>query len=223
MKIIKRISKTQIGHTIIGYLIFLITRFVFKSISWECLNIKNQKFILDTNKPLIFCCWHNRLFLGPHFLPKSFLINALQSNHSDAIMNVTFRLLKINTISGSSKKGGTKAFMQMIKSIERGERIAISPDGPKGPKQKLKDGLIKLAQVTGTPIVPLVWFTEKNKVLNSWDHFIIPFPFSRGVFLFGDPIYVERKLNKNDFFEKKKTIENKLNHLTTLTEKKYIK
>ena len=77
----------------------------------------------------------------------------------------------------------------MIKAIENGESIAITPDGPKGPKEIVKDGIIKLAQTTGAPIVPLFWKVKNHKLLNSWDNFIIPFPFSKGVYIFGEPIH----------------------------------
>ena len=81
------------------------------------------------------------------------------------------------------KKKGVSAFIKMIKAIENGESIAITPDGPKGPKEIVKDGIIKLAQTTGAPIVPLFWKVKNHKLLNSWDNFIIPFPFSKGVLI----------------------------------------
>ena len=165
MKIIKRIGKTSVGQKIIGFLIFLITKFVFRSIKWDCIDRKTKDLIFKNKTSYIFCCWHNKLFLGPYFLPKDIVINALQSSHSDGMMTaVIFKLIKFNIIFGSSMKGGAKAFIKMVKSINRGESIAITPDGPKGPKEKVKDGVIKLAQVTGAPIVPLVWSTKKEKV-----------------------------------------------------------
>ena len=119
-------------------------------------------------------------------------------------------------------KGGAKAFIKMVKSINRGESIAITPDGPKGPKEKVKDGVIKLAQVTGAPIVPLVWSTKKRKSITSWDNFLIPYPFSKGLYLFGRPIYINRDLSEKNFEKKKMQVENELNHLTTLVDKKLL-
>ena len=92
--------------------------------------------------------------------------------------DILFKLIKMKIIYGSSKKG-MSAFLKMVKCIKNGESIAITPDGPKGPKEKIKDGLIKLAQTTGTPIVPIIWYTKKNKLLKSWDNFIILIHFQR--------------------------------------------
>ena len=223
MKIIKRIGKTSVGQKIIGFLIFLITKFVFCSIKWDCIDKKTKDLIFKNKRSYIFCCWHNRLFLGPYFLPKNLIINALQSSHSDGMMTaVIFKLIKFNIIFGSSMKGGAKAFIKMIKSINRGESIAITPDGPKGPKEKVKDGIIKLAQVTGAPIVPLVWSTNKSNSMTSWDNFLIPYPFSKGLYLFGRPIYINRDLSEKNFEKKKMQVENELNHLTTLVDKKLL-
>ena len=220
MNIIKKFSKNPIGQKIIGYIVFLITKSIFHSIRWNCLSKGDKDKIFKEKQPYIFCCWHNRLFLGPYLLPQNQKINALQSTHSDGMMTaIIFKLMKINIIFGSSKKSGAKAFFDMVKSIKNGESIAITPDGPKGPKQKVKDGLIKLGQVTGAPIVPLVWYTKKNTRVNSWDNFIIPYPFSKGVYLFGKPIYINRKLNLNEFKQTRQKVEDELNNLTAFIEK----
>ena len=220
MNVIKKLTKNIFGQKIIGFLIFVITKFIFHSIRWNCLSKKNQDIIFKKKQPYIFCCWHNRLFQGPYLLPKHYKINALQSSHSDGMMTaIIFKLMKINIIFGSSKKDGSKAFFKMVKSIQKGESIAITPDGPKGPKQKVKDGLIKLSQVTGAPIIPLVWYTKKNKKINSWDNFIIPYPFSKGAYLFGKPMYINRKLNLNEFKQARQKVEDELNNLTDFIER----
>ncbi len=220
MNIIKKFSKNSFGQKIIGIIVFLISKFIFHSIRWDCLSKKEKKIIFKKKQSYIFCCWHNRLFLGPYFLPKHVKINALQSSHSDGMMTaIIFKLININIIFSSSKRGGTKAFINMVKAIKNGESVALTPDGPKGPKQKIKDGLIKLSQFTGAPIIPLVWYTKKNKVINSWDKFIIPYPFSKGVYMFGKPIYIKRKLNQVEFKRVKLDIEKEMNNLCIFAEK----
>ena len=220
MKFIKKISKNKIGQKFLGYFVYFITKTTFKSVNWKCLDLNTKNDIFSKNNSFIFCTWHNRLYCGPYFLPKHLTINALQSLHSDGMMtDVLFRLIKMKIIYGSSKKKGISAFLKMVKCIQDGESIAITPDGPKGPKGIIKDGLIKLAQTTGTPIVPIIWYTKKYQLLNSWDNFIIPFPFSKGVYIFGKPIYVERKMSNKKYLNTKKFIQLKLDELTTKVEK----
>ena len=221
MRIIKRFSKTDFGQKLIGFLFYFITSFIYRSIRWTYLIESEKSYIFNNHKGMIFCCWHNRLFLGPHILPRNKIINALQSSHSDGMVTSTaFKFLGMNIILGSSNKGGMQAFRKMVKCIQLGESIAITPDGPKGPKEKVKSGIIKLAQITNTPIIPLVWSTKKFKIINSWDNFILPIPFSKGVYSFGKPIYVKKRMDENEFEISRQKLEDEIKRLTKLVTKK---
>jgi lysophospholipid acyltransferase (LPLAT)-like uncharacterized protein len=96
------------------------------------------------------------------------------------------------TSRGSSSRGGEVAIMEMVALIAKGLDAAITPDGPKGPCYEVQPGAIMLAQISGIPIIPATYDIARKKRLNSWDRFIVPFPFSRGVFIYGDPLYVDR-------------------------------
>ena len=221
MRILKRFSKTSAGQKLIGFLFYFITKLISLSIRWEYFEQSKKSKIFDNRYKYIFCCWHNKLFLGPHLLPRNRVINALQSSHSDGmITSLAFQYLGMNVILGSSKKGGMQAFRKMVKSLQLGESIAITPDGPKGPKEKVKDGIIKLAQMTNTPIIPLVWATRKFKIINSWDNFVLPYPFSKGIYSFGKPIYIEKKINISKFELERKNLENEIKRLTKILESK---
>ena len=221
MRVIKRFSKTHIGQKLIGFLFYSITSLISRSIRWEYLVQNEKSNIFNSNKEYIFCCWHNRLFLGPHLLPRNRVINALQSSHSDGMVtSIAFKYLGMNVILGSSKKGGMQAFRKMVKCIKLGESVAITPDGPKGPKEKVKEGIIKLAQITETSIIPLVWTTNKFKLMNSWDNFVLPYPFSKGVYSFGKPIYVKKQINEYELETARQNLENEIKRLTKEVENK---
>ena len=126
----------------------------------------------------------------------------------------------MNVILGSSKKGGMQAFRKMVKCLQLGESIAITPDGPKGPKEKVKEGIIKLAQMTNTPIIPLVWATRKYKIINSWDNFVLPYPFSKGIYSFGKPIHIEKEINIKKFELERQNLEKEIKRLTKIIESK---
>ena len=217
MRILKRFGKTKYGQKSIGFLFYLITKFIYFSVRWKCYDEEQKSNIFNNKNQYIFCCWHNRLFLGPHLLPRNRIINALQSSHSDGmITSIAFKYLGMNVILGSSMKGGMQAFRKMVKCIKNGESVAITPDGPKGPKETVKEGVIKLAQITGIPIVPLVWSTKKFKIIDSWDNFVIPFPFSKGIYTFGKPIYVDKKISENNFEILRLEVESEIKRLTKL-------
>ena len=219
MRILKRFSKTSAGQKLIGFIFYFITKLISHSIRWEYFEQSKKSKIFDDKHKYIFCCWHNKLFLGPHLLPRNRVINALQSSHSDGmITSLAFQYLGMNVILGSSKKGGMQAFRKMVKCLQLGESIAITPDGPKGPKEKVKEGIIKLAQMTNTPIIPLVWATRNYKIINSWDNFVLPYPFSKGIYSFGKPIYIEKKININKFELERQNLENEIKRLTKILE-----
>ena len=219
MRVLKRFSKTRIGQKFIGFLFYFITKLIFLSIRWKYFEESKKSTIFNNKHKYIFCCWHNKLFLGPHLLPRNRVINALQSSHSDGmITSLAFQYLGMNVILGSSKKGGMQAFRKMVKCLKLGESIAITPDGPKGPKEKVKEGIIKLAQITNTPIIPLVWATRKYKIINSWDNFVLPYPFSKGIYSFGRPIYIEKKIDMNKFELERQNLENEIKRLTKILE-----
>ena len=136
------------------------------------------------------------------------------------VTSVAFKHLGMNVILGSSKKGGMQAFRKMVKCIKLGESVAITPDGPKGPNEKVKEGIIKLAQITETSIIPLVWATNKFKLINSWDSFVIPYPFSKGVYSFGKPIKVKNKINEKELEIVRQDLENEIKRLTSLVKHK---
>jgi lysophospholipid acyltransferase (LPLAT)-like uncharacterized protein len=68
--------------------------------------------------------------------------------------------------------------------------VVITPDGPKGPRQRVKSGVIQLSRLTGMPILPVAYGAWPRTTLKSWDQFLIPHPFGRGVYVWGEPIYV---------------------------------
>ena len=221
MRILKRFSKTSAGQKLIGFLFYFITKLILCSIRWEYFEQSKKHKIFDNKYKYIFCCWHNKLFLAPHLLPRNRVINALQSSHSDGmITSLAFQYLGMNVILGSSKKGGMQAFRKMVKSLQLGESIAITPDGPKGPKEKVKEGIIKLAQITNTPIIPLVWATRNFKIINSWDNFVLPYPFSKGIYSFGKPIHIEKEINITEFELARQNLENEIKKLTKILESK---
>ncbi len=100
------------------------------------------------------------------------------------------RALGYRVVRGSSSRGGIGAFKGMIAAYRQGGPIAITPDGPRGPRQKIKPGILMLAKNTGAPVVPTAVGISAFWEIPSWDRFRIPKPFSHGHFCFGEPILV---------------------------------
>ncbi len=117
-----------------------------------------------------------------------------------------------HAILGSTTRKGFSGFKQMVKAHE--SDIGIVPDGPRGPRQQVQIGVIELARLTGRPIIPVTFNASRRKIFNTWDRFLLPYPFSRGVFIWGEPIVVNTNGNRAHLEEKRLLLERKLNELT---------
>jgi lysophospholipid acyltransferase (LPLAT)-like uncharacterized protein len=93
-------------------------------------------------------------------------------------------------VRGSATRGGARAFKQLLQCLKEGSNVAITPDGPKGPRQQVKSGVIELARLSGMPILPVAFGSQPRTILKSWDRFLVPHPFARAVFVWGEPVYV---------------------------------
>ncbi|KZB72456.1 MULTISPECIES: lysophospholipid acyltransferase family protein [Thalassospira] len=179
---------------------------------------------LTEGKPFIVAFWHQRLLMMPYTwrsVGGDRPFNMLISSHRDGeIISRTIARFDIKTIAGSTGKGkgGAAALRQILKALKAGEVVGMTPDGPRGPRMRASDGIIQAARMAGVPIFPLTYSASNRKVIQSWDRFILPLPFSRGVFHWGDPIFVDRKLDEEGMEAKRVELENALTELTQRTD-----
>lgn len=146
----------------------------------------------EQGKPVIFALWHGRLLpLG--FLHRGQDIVCLASRSADG--EYITRILQhwgFGVVRGSSSRGGDTALRELIRVVRAGRSVAVTPDGPRGPRERLKPGVLQLAQLTGAPLVPLAAAASRAWWFVSWDHFLVPQPFARLHVAYGDPIFVPR-------------------------------
>ena len=102
----------------------------------------------------------------------------------------------------------------MIRFYRSGTNLAVTPDGPQGPKYVVQMGVIELARQTGAPILPVTLSASRKKVFNSWDNFIVPFPFSKLIYLWGEPLLVPRDIDEDELEQKRLTLQERLRRIT---------
>lgn len=147
---------------------------------------------------LIGCMWHGRFPLIHKmwtFRPGIPRVKMLISHSREGgIVAHTAAVVGAEVIRGSEAKkgkpkGGVEAMRQMARHIEGGGVIAMTPDGPRGPRMRAKRGPVQLAKLAGAPLIALTWATTNRVVFNkSWDHFVLPLPFGKGALIWGNPI-----------------------------------
>jgi lysophospholipid acyltransferase (LPLAT)-like uncharacterized protein len=144
----------------------------------------------------IFAFWHNRILLMPnlyvHFVGRQPLTAlASSSRDGDYAAGVVLRY-GFACVRGSTSRRANQAFLELTRLAQDGYSVCITPDGPRGPLHVAQAGMVKLAMVTGLPILPLSARVEPCKRLKSWDRTIIPLPFARCSARVGKPIIVPR-------------------------------
>ncbi len=143
-----------------------------------------KEFHIDrsvTDKPTIFATWHGDLlmlsYLYYQYRKKSHA-KVLISDHFDGLLiSKTIKYFGLGTIAGSTNRNAVKALIQGIKALKEGYDIGITPDGPKGPRHSVSDGVIVMAQKAKVDVVLVEIKPTKYWQFNSWDHFKVPKPF----------------------------------------------
>lgn len=148
-------------------------------------------------KSFIYGLWHTNVILTPYLLRKEKFFGLVSKSKDGEMITRVLRHFNNDAIRGSSSKGGVQGLRNIIKTLQKGHTIAITPDGPRGPALELKEGIIYAARASGVPIIPFYYAATSQWVLHkSWDEHIIPKPFSTLIISYGPPIDIQ-KLSKN--------------------------
>lgn len=159
----------------------------------------------------IYSLWHSQL------LPLAFIFRntgktAVISRSRDGVRaaNVT-KKWKYDVIYGSSSKGGMAALRQCIRVLKMNRCAVITPDGPRGPREIIKNGIAQLSLISGAPVVPISAFADSYWRLKSWDRFVIPKPFSKITVHVAEPVYPQKITGDNKLEQMKTLIQEKMN------------
>jgi len=189
----KRILGSDAVRRVLCWLGAQYIRFVYATGRWTVLRGDIPRAFWDRGEPFILCFWHGRLLMMPYCWNRRVDIHMLISQHRDGqIIARTVGHFGIRTIAGSTQRGGAGALRAMLKVLQAGECVGITPDGPRGPRMRASDGIVSVARLAGVPIVPATFAVDRRHVLGSWDRFVVAWPFARGVLAWGEPIHVTR-------------------------------
>ena len=212
---IKRLLFSSVVRKTLTWIAAQYIKFVWVSGRWRIVGEEVPDGLLNDGQPFVVAFWHGRLIMMAFSWKRCDLVNMLISGHRDGqLVSGMMSHFGSKTVFGSSTRGGAAAFIQLARLLKSGEIVGITPDGPKGPCMRANEGVIALAKVSGAPILPLTFSASLRYVLESWDRFVLPFPFGRGVFLWGEPIYVSKNADDMEMSEKRVELEHALLALT---------
>jgi hypothetical protein len=184
------------------------------TLRFEQVNPEVPAFFREREIAVIGAFWHGRLLMMP-FAYQGKKLSFLVSPHRDGqVVGKALQRFGFRPILGSTHRKGFSGFREMVKAHRDGSDVAVVPDGPRGPRYHAQIGVIELAKLTGRPVIPFSFSASKRKILKTWDQFLIPYPFSKGVFVWGEPIHVDPKGDRDHLEERRLLLEKRLNELT---------
>ena len=157
-----------------------------------------------SSTPVILALWHNRIFTIPPVWWRTAgkqrkAVVLTSASHDGAMLAHAVAVFGIGSVRGSSSRRAVAALIGMKRALQEGLDVCITPDGPRGPRYEFHPGIIKLAETTRAPIVPIHVNYSSAWRLKTWDRFVIPKPFSRVHVIFDEMLFVPQKVDDETF------------------------
>lgn len=204
---------------VVGFLGALMLRVVNSTLRWRTVFDEDHSSRWTEGQPVVLAFWHGHQLLMP-WIYRDFLdessrpIYVLISQHTDGRMIArAMEHMGIRSVPGSSTRGGRAAVVALVECLRTGSHIAITPDGPKGPRYVSKTGAVRIAQRSGAAILPCAIGAERAWRFRSWDQMFLPKPFSRAIRIVGKPLRVPAELDEGGVLEWSKKLDRILNEI----------
>ena len=211
----RRLMRHSAVSTVLSWLAARYIRLVWITGNWRVENAGIAGQLVTNGTPFIACFWHGRMLMIPNAWNYDARMSVLISHHRDGVfISRTLGHLGVGTIAGSSSRGGGGALITMTRALKRGEYLGITPDGPRGPRMRAAPGATTAARLSGAVLLPVSYSASRRRVLNSWDRFVIPLPFSRGIVRIGTPIEVPHDADEPRMEVTRRRLETDLTALT---------
>jgi lysophospholipid acyltransferase (LPLAT)-like uncharacterized protein len=168
------------------------------------------------SEPYLYAFWHETILFGVAFKARACVLTSQSADGE--LMTRMCGHLGLQVVRGSSTRGGSDALLTLL-GRGGGRHLAVTPDGPRGPRRRVKLGLIFLASRTGLPIVPFgVGFSRAWRA-RSWDHFAVPWPWSTAHCVLAPAIRVPVNLNRSGLEHYRQLVEDQLAEATAAAER----
>ncbi len=165
-----------------------------KSNSLTVIN-KNKNMKLHNMEAGLYCVWHRFIWIASYLLRRKKYYTLASLSKDGQLITLVLNRLGFNVVRGSSSRGGTASLRKIYSLLKKKEKIILTPDGPTGPVYKVKPGIVYLQEKTAVPIYPLGVAVKRKLTLNSWDRFVIPYPFTEVVVVVGKPLFLSGQIS----------------------------
>ncbi len=176
-----------------------IIRFIHRVVKPETIGDDDLLEIWGKGKNVILSTWHDQLLLMPPRYKGSGAKVLISRSRDGELIARTISHFSLGAVRGSSSRSGRKAFRELVAFAKEPLDLGITPDGPKGPRHIVKEGVVQLARISGRPIVPMAFACSNGHRFQSWDRFLLPYPWGKAVYSFGEPLYYDKNETIDNF------------------------
>lgn len=210
---LKSILRSDAGIAVLTWLIRGYIGLLLATVRLERRIDPETAALFDSGKPFLGAFWHNRLGLIAAAWSDGKPMAMVHSSHGDGrMLGAALEKFITRPIEGSTRRNPMGAMRGMLRALEDGMPVAITPDGPRGPRMRCQIGVVEAARRSGVAIVPAACSTRPRLQATSWDRFLVPLPFTRGVVVYGRPIRVEEETEDREVARRR--VEEALNAVT---------
>jgi len=177
----------------------LVIRLLRLLVSVDLVNVGYLHSKSEERDGIILSFWHDQFLLMPTIfdgLPAKIMIS---SSKDGELITRTVGWFGQGAVRGSSSRGGREAFRELVKLGRERVDLVITPDGPKGPRHQIKDGVVQMAKITKRQVYPLAFACSRGHRFGSWDRFLLPYPFAKCVYMVGAPVHYRETDNTDGF------------------------
>ncbi len=204
----------------------LLARLIYGAVRAICVTVRLRivgeetcKALIAQHNGAIFVTWHGRTLLPiNHFRRRGYWALISMSRDGD-LQSENFRLFGFRVVRGSTGRRGVSATREVLAALEAGGVLAFTPDGPRGPSQKVQAGVVYFAQRSGKPIIPTGISAYPRWQISTWDRYLVPKPFSKARWIYGEPIFVAPG---DDLSEAARRVENSINAVEAEAERQVL-
>lgn len=186
---------------------------------WTCriryVDLDKLRALVREHGAVVPVCWHQHLLLCARFLVSKkvapmkpgFMISPSVDGEAPTMLA---RFYGATVVRGSGTYSGLRAVRGAHQSLQEGISLAVTPDGPRGPRFKFKPGAIFAAQMSGKPVIPVAYAAKPAFVLKTWDKFVIPVPFGRVCMAIGEPYFPPSELSAEEMQQVQRELERRM-------------
>ena len=202
----------------LGRLIYLLARGLGRTLRLSVEGWEPIERHLQEGTGAVMVTWHGRTLIPANYMKGKGFWALISLSRDGEVQAEIFRRFGFQILRGSTSRGGVRAALEAARVVKGGGILAFTPDGPRGPSKKFQPGALLIAQKAGVPIYPAGIAAYPRILLPTWDHYLIPLPFARAVFLVGEPVWVPPEADKDDFARLAEQLEGAINALEARAE-----